>query len=128
VTPLLTGLENASPLPYASSLCGKCKDVCPVDIDLPRMLLGLRRDLIEQGHGTLLWTLGIRGWAVASQSPQLFKLGSRAVRWASRLAPRHLPGPASGWTRYRDLPPTAAKSFRQLWQERKESDDHEQSR
>ncbi|MCA9890892.1 MAG: iron-sulfur cluster-binding protein, partial [Anaerolineae bacterium] len=42
LTPLYTGLENASPLPHASSLCGSCKQVCPVDIDLPRMLLDLR--------------------------------------------------------------------------------------
>jgi L-lactate dehydrogenase complex protein LldF len=54
VTPLLKGLENASPLPYASSLCGICKEVCPVDIDIPRMLLDLRRDLVKMGESDLL--------------------------------------------------------------------------
>ncbi len=128
VTPLLAGLEHASPLPYASSLCGKCKAVCPVDIDIPRMLLALRRDLVEQGHGAPLWNLGMRGWALASRSPRLFDLGSRALRWGARLAPRRLPGPAGGWTRYRDLPPTPPKSFRHLWQEHQGDDEHEQSR
>jgi L-lactate dehydrogenase complex protein LldF len=47
ITPLLTGLENAKPLPHASSLCGACKQVCPVDIGLPRMLLDLRDDLYQ---------------------------------------------------------------------------------
>ena len=125
ITPLLTGLENASPLPYASSLCGKCKAVCPVNIDLPRMLLALRRDLVEQGYSPLLWTLGMRGWSVANQSSRLFELGSRALSWGMRLAPRQLPGPARGWTRYRDLPPAAPNSFRQWWRECKGDKNHE---
>ena len=54
LTPLLVGLENAAPLPHASSLCGSCKQVCPVDIDLPRMLLDLRWDLVQSG--------GIQSW------------------------------------------------------------------
>lgn len=127
VTPLLTGLENASPLPFASSLCGKCKDVCPVDIDLPRMLLELRRDLVEKGHTTLLWSLGMRAWSVANKSPRLFEIGARAIRAGTRLAPRNLPGPVGGWTRYRELPPVDARSFRQLWQNRQKSDENEQS-
>jgi L-lactate dehydrogenase complex protein LldF len=126
VTPLLTGLENASPLPYASSLCGKCKDVCPVDIDLPRMLLELRRDLVEQGHGAPLWSLGMRGWSIANQSPHLFELGGWAIRSGARFAPRRLPGPVGGWTRYRDLPPVTSRSFRQAWRERQKGDDHDQ--
>jgi L-lactate dehydrogenase complex protein LldF len=49
VSPLLFGLENFEALPHASTLCGACKDVCPVRIDLPRMLLQLRADLVDQG-------------------------------------------------------------------------------
>jgi L-lactate dehydrogenase complex protein LldF len=127
ITPLLTGLKNAIPLPYASSLCGKCKEVCPVDIDLPRMLLELRRDLVEQGHSPALWTMGMRCWAMASLSPRLFELGGRAIRWGIRLSPRYLPGPVGGWTRYRDFPPAAPKSFRQMWRERQKAGEHGQS-
>src|SRR5260370_24076625 len=50
VTPLLDGLHSATPLPYASSLCGACKSACPVDIDIPTMLLKLRRDLVASGE------------------------------------------------------------------------------
>ena len=126
VTPLLTGLENASPLPYASSLCGKCKNVCPVDIDLPRMLLDLRHNLVEQGRSTPLWTIGMRGWAAANQSPRLFEVGGRAIRLGMRFVPRHVPGPVGGWTRYRDLPPASSKSFRQWWRERQKGGNGEQ--
>jgi len=126
VTPLLTGLENASPLPFASSLCGKCKAVCPVDIALPPLLLSLRRDLVEQGHAPLVWNVGMQGLAAASSRPKVFNLGRRFVRWGLRFAPRRLPGIAGGWTRYRDLPPAAPQSFHQWWQENRKGRDHEQ--
>jgi L-lactate dehydrogenase complex protein LldF len=128
ITPLLTGLENATLLPYASSLCGKCKAVCPVDIDLPRMLLDLRRDLVEQGHSPALWTIGMRSWATANRLPRLFEWAGRLMRWSIRLAPRRLPGPVGRWTRYRDLPPAAPQAFRELWRERQKEGEHGQSK
>ena len=125
VTPLLTGLENATPLPYASSLCGLCKDVCPVDIDLPRMLLELRHDLVEQGYTSKVWDLGMRAWAFGNSSPARFGLGGRAASLATRhFSPKSMPGPLSGWTDYRTTPSFAPHSFRELWQERQaEGDD-----
>lgn len=126
VTPLLTGLENASPLPYASSLCGMCKEVCPVDIDIPRMLLDLRRDLVANGQGETIWNLGMKAWALGNESPGRFVLGgkvaARATRW---IKPENLPGPLSGWTNYRTMPDFATKSFHQLWQERQSEAEEE---
>jgi L-lactate dehydrogenase complex protein LldF len=119
LTPLLTGLENAKPLPHASSLCGACKQVCPVDIDLPRMLLDLRHDLVQAGLSGPQWSVGIKGWEIANSAPRLFELSGGVVRWASQaLLGDHLPPPLSGWTRHRDFPPFAPKPFRQLWRER----------
>lgn len=119
ITPLLNGLENASPLPHASSLCGSCKEVCPVDIDLPRMLLDLRHDLIEQGISDRMWDWGIKGWATVNQSPRLFELSGKAARMGVKVMPgQHLPGPLGGWTKHRDFPDFAATSFRQLWRDR----------
>ncbi len=125
ITPLLAGLEHATPLPYASSLCGKCRDICPVRIDLPRMLLDLRHDLVTQGHSPALWSLGLHGWAAVSGAARLFSLARRGLRWGLRLVPNRLPGPLDGWTRYRDLPPAAPQSFYELWQERQKTRDHE---
>jgi L-lactate dehydrogenase complex protein LldF len=119
VTPLLTGVENASPLPYASSLCGNCKQVCPVDIDIPRMLLDLRRDLVEAGQTEKTWDLGMRAWAFCSRSPALFRLAGAAAGFATRLFPNaSLPGPLGGWSKYRKNPDFAKKPFRELWAER----------
>jgi L-lactate dehydrogenase complex protein LldF len=120
ITPLLAGLENARPLPHASSLCGACKQVCPVDIDLPQMLLDLRHDLVRQGQVEGVWTLGLKLWAFGSRSPALFEWGGRLARWVTGdHPPQNLPGPLSGWTKYRTFPKFAEKSFRRQWRERR---------
>jgi L-lactate dehydrogenase complex protein LldF len=119
VTPLLTGMENATPLPYASSLCGNCKQVCPVDIDIPRMLLELRHDLVEAGNTEKVWDLGMQTWAFGTRSPTLFRIAGAVAGFASRLFPgAKLPGPLGGWSKYRKNPSFAQKPFRRLWAER----------
>lgn len=119
ITPLLVGLKNAVPLPYASSLCGLCKQVCPVDIDLPRMLLDLRWDLVQERRGGLIWSLGLWGWMVLNWFPPLFWIGSRLASFLNYLTDKRLPGPLGGWTKYREFPQFADKPFRQLWNERR---------
>lgn len=124
ITPLLTGLENASPLPYASSLCGRCKEVCPVDIDLPRMLLDLRHDLVQQGQTAWIWNAGMNVWSRSARSPRLFSVAGRAGALASRISGSPpLPGPLDGWTRYREFPRFARRNFHQLWAERQEQEE-----
>jgi L-lactate dehydrogenase complex protein LldF len=119
VTPLLTGVENATPLPYASSLCGSCKQVCPVDIDIPRMLLDLRKDLVVAGQTEKIWDLGMQAWAFGTRSPALFQLAGAVAGLATRIFPgARLPGPLAGWSKYRKNPPFAKKPFRTLWAER----------
>lgn len=120
VTPLLAGLENAQPLPHASSLCGACKQACPVDIDLPQMLLDLRSDLYQRGEVSASWKWGLKLWALGNQSPTLFELGGRIARMITGDSlPKHLPGPLSGWSQYRDFPSFARKSFRRQWREKR---------
>lgn len=121
ITPLLTGLENASPLPYASTLCGRCKQVCPVDIDIPRMLLELRRDLVEAGQSDGVWDWGMAAWAFGFRSPGRYQLGGKLASWAATILPGSgLPGPLKGWSKYRNRPVFAKKSFRAMWEERRE--------
>lgn len=123
LTPLLVGLENASPLPYASSLCGACKEVCPVDIDLPRMLIDLRRDLVQHKHAPRTWKLGMQAWAIGMRSPRFYRWGGLAARLGRNKIARgnQLPGLLGNWTRHRDFPPFAEKPFRQLWAERQKA-------
>ncbi|MEO1443018.1 MAG: 4Fe-4S dicluster domain-containing protein, partial [Chloroflexota bacterium] len=119
VTPLLTGLENASPLPYASTLCGACKTACPVDIDIPRMLLDLRRDITASGGNGPLWDVGLLSWSVGNRSAWLYEVGGAAARTGQHIIPKNnLPGILGNWTKYRDFPEFANKPFRELWKDR----------
>lgn len=118
LTPALEGIAPWSDLPHASSLCGACRQVCPVRIDIPRMLL-VERDWATRA-GKLQWwlRLGLRMYSFTVTRPTLFKLATTAGRWGSRLvgAPsggwiRSLPPPLNGWTQSRDFPAFAQKSF-----------------
>ncbi|HFC12435.1 MAG TPA: iron-sulfur cluster-binding protein [Anaerolineae bacterium] len=120
ITPLLKGLEQASPLPFASSLCGACFDVCPVKIDMPRMLLDLRRDLVAMGATERSMGWGIKAWAQGMATEKRFVTGGKLARLATDKLPleKLLPKTLKGWTAHRELPEFAPKSFHQLWEER----------
>lgn len=123
VTPGLRGVGKWKELPDASSLCGACKEVCPVRLDIPRMLLQLRKAAVEQGTAPWVLRMGLWGFGVVASRPALFKLAARLGGIAGRLAARDgwirsLPGIAGGWTRSRDMKAPAPKSFQQLWRER----------
>lgn len=122
VTPGLFGIEPWSELPHASSLCGACREVCPVRIDIPRMLLKLRDAGTRAGLAPLWLKLGIRLYRFAALRPALFRLGGRLSSWTTRLPARDgwlrkLPGPLSAWTNHRDFPSFAPKSFSRRWRE-----------
>lgn len=119
ITPLLQGIDKATPLPNASSLCGSCKQVCPVDIDIPRMLLDLRHDIVEQGETELKWDVAIKSWEFVNQSAPLFEWGGKAARLGLALgADKLIPNPLGDWKKKRDFPDFAKKTFRQQWRER----------
>jgi L-lactate dehydrogenase complex protein LldF len=126
VTPLLKGKENASPLPFASSLCGACKAACPVEINIPDMLLKLRRDLEDEQEA--IWRAGMKAWRFGNQHPLLFEMGGKAASLATRALKgvtgkdtlKSLPYPLNGWTDQRDFPPFAPQSFRDWWRKNRE--------
>lgn len=123
VTPGLRGVKGWKELPDASSLCGACRDVCPVRLDIPRMLLQLRKAAVELGTAPWALRLGLWGFGVVASRPGLFRLASRLGGLASRVVARggwirKLPGLAGGWTRSRDMKAPAPRSFQELWLER----------
>jgi L-lactate dehydrogenase complex protein LldF len=111
LTPQLRGVENAKSLPYASSLCGACYEVCPVKIDIPRVLLHLRR---EAPKGTAERAT-MRALARVFGSVRLYEKAQRVARLGGAPA-RRAPGPLAQWNRTRDLPPVATETFREWWQ------------
>lgn len=126
VSPMLTGLSDAKDLPNASTLCGACREVCPVKIDIPRMLLYLRKELNEgetypeERNSSFFEQLSMKIWRRMVISPRMFKLAGRVasvLQWPLVRKGRigWLPFAMSRWTRHRSFPPVSSKPFRSRW-------------
>lgn len=121
LTPNLEGLSEQNRwLPYASSLCGACQEVCPVRIPLPDYLLKLRRDAVVQLGAPPAERLAMRAWRIGMSSARLYRAGGTLSRVGLRMLARRrrirrLPPPLDAWTHGRDFPPFAARSFREQW-------------
>ncbi|WP_130651494.1 LutB/LldF family L-lactate oxidation iron-sulfur protein [Egicoccus halophilus] len=127
LSPQLTGVEDNASLPYASSLCGACYDVCPVKIDIPSMLVHLRTQHVEAqrerrvptpeaiGMAAAAWTMSDASrWEQAQAATRVGRwLGRREDRDAGRI--RSLPGPLAAWTDRRDAPRPPTETFRAWW-------------
>ncbi len=118
ITPLYRGLRAAGDLPFASSLCGACGEVCPVKIDLPRLLLELRARVVRERGASWSERIFVRAWTWVMTRPARLGFAARAARMLQRLVRRRLlplPYPFSRWTVSRDLPVPPARAFRDGW-------------
>jgi L-lactate dehydrogenase complex protein LldF len=123
LTPLMSGLEQSSPLPNASTFCGRCEEVCPMSIPLPKLLRQLRNEAHRRHLGSWSSRRALALWAMVAQRPALYRWISG---WSLRMLQlfgrgrrlRSVPL-TSGWTRSRDLPLPAASSFIKQWRQRK---------
>lgn len=117
--PQLLSPENAPEHPFASSLCGACREVCPVKIEIPHILLRLRQK-VKQRKRPFIERLSMRTWGWLMSSPSRYRLASAFLQsiypvfWRNgRLRPA-VP-PVSHWQRQRDLPQVPRRSFRDLF-------------
>jgi L-lactate dehydrogenase complex protein LldF len=131
LTPQFLGVNHEPALPFASSLCGACAEVCPVKIDIPKILLELRSEVkeAEQRQGAnRLERIAFRIWAWVMRHPRVYELAGMAAAslapatdggaWVRSLRTAIQPTPLRAWLSQRDLPPSPPKSFRQMWRER----------
>ena len=126
VTPGIRGIEHAPDLPGASSLCGACRDVCPVRLDIPRMLLALRHAAVEQTPQPFTLRLGLKAFGRIAGRPALYRAATAMLRRALRARARdgwiaRAPGLAGEWTRFRDLKAPAAQTFERQFRARRRS-------
>jgi L-lactate dehydrogenase complex protein LldF len=135
LTPQLVGIgrPGTDSLPYASSLCGACYDVCPVKINIPKVLVHLRGRVVRhrQDEGGLKGKLdpenvAMRAMARTFSDRRLYEVAQKAARigqWplARNGAIHRLPGKLAGWTEARDLKPVPEQTFRDWWKSRNRS-------
>ncbi len=123
ITPLMQGLANFPDLPKASSLCGACFDACPVKINIPKHLINLRRDMNSRGITGPIEKTIYRMYAFMMGGTGRYRLANLMQKGLRMIAKngyvKWSPPPGSGWTKVRDLPAPAKKTFRQWWEKNK---------
>jgi L-lactate dehydrogenase complex protein LldF len=111
-------------LPYASTLCGSCTDVCPVRINLHEQLLAWRRKLVAEGHAPRDKRVMISLLARVLANRRLYDVAGKAMRFLGRMLPATWLAPRwTGWGSSRDLPPLPRRSFREEMARRKDRHD-----
>ncbi|MQY20887.1 lactate utilization protein B [Nocardia macrotermitis] len=123
LTPQLTGVAENPSLPYASTLCGACFDVCPVRIDIPSILVHLRAQATDAHSRPTAESAGMAAASWVMRSSRRFTAATRVLRVARLLRNRRgtigvLPPPMSAWTSARDLPAPPKETFRTWWENR----------
>ena len=130
ITPQFLGPAHEPGLPFASSLCGACAEVCPVKIEIPKILLDLRAEVHRSearvGQNRLeKWAFRAFAWLM--RHPRAYEMAGRMAAslagsddgaWVRRVPALFALGPLGAWLSQRDLPPPPVRSFRQLWRQR----------
>jgi L-lactate dehydrogenase complex protein LldF len=127
LTPSLIGIDKAGHLPNASTFCGRCEEVCPVRIPLPKLMRHWREREFERHLSPATQRFGLGLWAMFARRPRLY-------RWAAQRAARllaffggtrgrmHWLPLAGGWTRHRDFPVPERETFQVQWRRKKKAE------
>jgi L-lactate dehydrogenase complex protein LldF len=129
LTPQLQEMRHAQSLPYASSLCGACYEVCPVKINIPEVLIHLRNKVVKQNTAGVAGFFDVEAGAMKAmamifRSERRFRAAQRLGRMAESPLVRKdgwigwLPGMLGGWTQARDLQEMPKETFRDWWEKR----------
>ena len=118
LTPQYQGLEAAKDLPYASSLCGACSEICPVKINIHHLLLWLRSKIVKEDCTPWRERALMKLFLMGMQDSLVYRIGSSLIRAVVTMSGKKYGTlRVPGWTETRDFPPLAKRTFRQLWKE-----------
>jgi L-lactate dehydrogenase complex protein LldF len=121
VTPNIVGIEEAGELPFASTLCGACRDECPVKIDLPHQLVNERRKAVAAGvASSTVENSVIKLWARSMSSERAYARAVGIARVAGAVSGMFpwVSATARAWSKHRTIPSIAGQTFREWWERR----------
>lgn len=111
LAPNLDMTQNAD-LPFASTLCGSCSNVCPVKIDIHEQLYKWRQVLVKEGHATIGKKVSMQGMTFVLSNPSIYQNGGKIGRLLMSIAPFSVNNPLNPWYKQRDMPTPPKESFR----------------
>jgi L-lactate dehydrogenase complex protein LldF len=114
-------MEKYADLPFASTLCGSCTNVCPVKIDIHDQLYKWRQVIVQAGYTPKAKTLAMKGMAFTLASPALYRAAGKMGRFTFKYAPFALSNAANPWYKHREMPKAPKESFGEWYANRKET-------
>jgi L-lactate dehydrogenase complex protein LldF len=115
-------MKKHADLPFASTLCGSCTNVCPVKIDIHNQLYLWRQEITAQGYSPKLKTAAMKVMAATLSRPALFNIGGKLARWVIKHLPFLVNNKLNPWYKQRDLPSAPGQSFTEWYKQNR----HEQ--
>jgi L-lactate dehydrogenase complex protein LldF len=113
-----TDLKANADLPFASTLCGSCSNVCPVKIDIHEQLWKWRQVIAEEGYVAASKKIGMKGMALVLSKPGLYRMAGKIGRWVMRIFPGLVNNKLNPWYKQREMPEPPVQSFRDWYLKR----------
>jgi L-lactate dehydrogenase complex protein LldF len=104
-------MKRYADLPFASTLCGSCSNVCPVKIDIHDQLYKWRQEIVKNGHSHAGKTIAMNGMAKVLANPWMYRIGGKLARWVLRNMPRLAANRLNPWYKQREMPSPPKQSF-----------------
>ncbi len=112
-------MEKFADLPFASTLCGSCSNVCPVKINIHEQLYKWRQVIVEKGYGQTSKKAGMNMMKWTLSSPGIFKVAGKAGRWLMRSMPFLVSNRMNPWYKHREMPKAPEQSFADWYRKNK---------
>lgn len=112
-------MKQYADLPFASTLCGSCSNVCPVKIDIHDQLYKWRQVLVQDGYTPKAKTLAMKAMATTLSKPGMYKSAGKVGRWMIRKVPGLVNNKLNPWYKQREMPEAPKQSFREWYAQNK---------
>jgi L-lactate dehydrogenase complex protein LldF len=113
-------MKKYADLPFASTLCGSCSNVCPVKIDIHDQLYKWRQVIVKEGYSPTAKTIAMKAMAFTLSSPALYRSGGQVARLTFKYAPFAVNNQLNPWYKHREMPKAPQESFGEWYSKRKE--------